>query len=59
LKAAGRPPAEEPLGFFRPERPNHDLKEYNATRYMSSGIAATQGPGRVFGWVSGTVFEPG
>jgi hypothetical protein len=53
LKAAGRPPAEEPLGFFRPERPDHELKGYNATRYMSSGMAASRGPGRVCGWEAG------
>ena len=43
LKAAGRPPVEQPLGFFRPERPDHELTGYNATRYMSSGIAASRG----------------
>jgi len=59
LKAAGGPPVEEPLGVFRPERPNHDLKGYNATRYTSSGIAAARDPGRVSGWPSGTVFELG
>jgi hypothetical protein len=41
LKAAGRPPVEEPLGFFRPERPDHELEGYNAQRYMSSGMAAS------------------
>ena len=54
LKAAGRPPVEEPLGFFRPERPDHELEGYNAPRYMSSGMAASRGPGTVFGWVAGT-----
>ena len=48
LKTAGRPPVEEPLGFFRPERPNHDLKGYNATRYMSSVMAARRGPLRTW-----------
>jgi hypothetical protein len=44
LKAAGRPPVEEPLGFFRPERPDHCLEGYNASRDMSSGIAARPEP---------------
>jgi hypothetical protein len=40
LKAAGRSPVEQPLGFFRPERPDHELEGHNAPRCMSSGIAA-------------------
>jgi len=28
LRAAGRPPVEEPLGFLRPERPDHELRGY-------------------------------
>jgi len=53
LRAAGRPPVEEPLGFLRPERPDHELKGYNVTRNTSSGIAASRGPGRVCGWEAG------
>ena len=40
LKAAGRPPVEEALRFLPSERPDHEMKQYNVTRYMSSVIGA-------------------
>jgi hypothetical protein len=38
LKPARRPPVEEPLNFFAPERSDHNIGGYNARRYTSSAI---------------------